>query len=210
MRITLKAGLVLVSSFALASAALAAATASKVHNLMVALPDGSVQHIRYTGDVAPQVVILPAAAAMAPIAMFDAFDAPFARMDRMMAEMDRQSDAMLREAALAARAGNAKPGLNLAVAGQLPAGTISYSFVSTSSGNGTCSQSVQITSYGANQQPKVLRRTSGNCSAVQSRAIPDRALPATQVQPDKALPGVVPAKLDKPADPAAAKPADRT
>jgi hypothetical protein len=210
MRVTGRVGLILISSFALAGAAFAAGNGDKVHNLMIALPDGSVQHLRYTGDVAPQVVFLPAHAVAAPVAMIDDFYAPFAEMDRMAAEMDRQSDAMLRQAALLAAQGKAGAQPSRAVVGQLPAGSFSYSFVSTSTGNGTCSQSMQVTSYGPNQKPKVIQQTSGNCSAIQNRAVPDRAVPATQMQPDRAMPKLVPAKLDRLAAPAEATPANPT
>ena len=206
MRMTRKVGLVLISSFALASAAVAGVTANKVHNLMIALPDGSVQHIRYTGEVAPQVVILPASEAIAPIAMFDAFDAPFAQLDRMVAEMDRENDAMLRQAALLAAQpanGVAHPGLTMV--GQLPAGTVTYSFVSTSNGKASCSQSWQMTSYGPNQKPKLVSHSSGNCAAS-----PMQALPTTQAEPDTASPKLTPVSLDKPAAPVVAKPATRT
>ena len=48
----------------------------------------------------------------------------------------------------------------------LPRGSQSYSFVSTTSGNGVCSQSVEITAMGNDQPPRVVRHSSGNCSGV--------------------------------------------
>jgi hypothetical protein len=196
MRSKGKAALALISTFALASAALAAGATEKFHNLMVALPDGSVQHIRYTGNVEPQIVILPASAQSAPVSLFDDFDAPFVELDRMVAEMNRRSDALLRQAAMLA---NGKAGVNSAVITNMPAGSVSYSFVSTSSGNGFCSQSLQVTSYGANQKPKVVSQSSGDCSKMTPKVVP-----TTQVKPSPVLPNVVPAKLD--AAPAPAKP----
>jgi hypothetical protein len=204
MRITGKAALALISTFALASAAVAGVAAEKFHNLMVALPDGSVQHIRYTGDVAPQIEFLPVSAESAPADLFDAFDAPFVELDRMVAEMNRQSDAMLREAALlGAQAANGNARLDPAVMARLPAGTVSYSFISTSSGNGTCSQSLQLTSFGAGEKPRVVSQSSGDCT----KTLP-KTVPAAQRQPSPTLPALVPAKLVPAAAPA--KPADRT
>ena len=67
-------------------------------------------------------------------------------------------------------------GLSSLVAGKIdqaalksvPAGgTVSYSYTSYSSGDGKgggCSQSYQMTSYGANAQPKVVSQSSGDCS----------------------------------------------
>jgi len=204
MRTKGKAVLALISTVALASAAVAAGAKEKFHNLMVALPDGSVQHIRYTGDVAPQVVFVPARARIAPVGLFDDFDAPFAELDRMVAEMNRQSDAMLRQAAmLRAQAAPGTAGLNQAVIANMPAGSVSYSFVSTSNGNGFCSKSLQVTSYGANQKPKVVSQSSGDCSKVMPKVVP-----TTQVKPSSTLPNLVPAKLEPASAPA--QPADRT
>lgn len=204
MRTTGKAVLVLMSSFALATAALAGGAREKVQNLLVALPDGSVQHIRYTGDVAPQVVFLPTSVEVAPIAMVDAFDAPFAELDRMVAEMNRQSDAMLRQAAmLNAQAAKGNGQRNQAVIASMPAGSVSYSFFASSSGGGSCSQSLQVTSLAAGQQPRVISQSSGDCSKVMPRVVP-----TTQIErsPSPALPGLVPARLDK--APLTAKPAN--
>jgi hypothetical protein len=204
MRVKGKAILALISTVAVASTALAAGAKEKFHNLMVALPDGSVQHIRYTGDVAPQIVMVPTHERIAPVSLFDDFDAPFAELDRMIAEMNRQSDAMLREAAmLSAQAANGKAGVSPAVIANMPAGSVSYSFFSSSSGNGSCSQSLQVTSFGAGQKPKVVSQSSGDCSKVMPKVVP-----TTQVKPSSSLPNVVPAKLE-PA-PAPAKPANRT
>jgi hypothetical protein len=206
MRVTGKLGLVLVSSFALATAAVAGVAADKFHEMTVALPDGSVQHIRYTGNVAPRVVVLPASAVIAPAGLFDTFDAPFADLDRMMVEMDRQSDALLRQAALlGAQPANGAARLDPAVIARMPAGSFSYSFVSTSSGNGSCTQSLQVTSYGGSQKPKMVSQSSGNCAKR-----PGQPVPATGMQPSSALPKAVPAKLEAAPAPAPAKPADRT
>jgi hypothetical protein len=204
MRKTGKAVLALLSTVALAGTAVAAGAKEKFQNLMVALPDGSVQHIRYTGNVEPQIVFLPAAAAIEPVAMFDDFDARFAALDRMVAEMNQQSEAMLRQAAmLQAQAAKGNAGLNQAVIANMPAGSVSYTFFSSSNGNGFCSQSLQVTSLGANQKPKVVSQSSGDCSKVMPRVVP-----TSQVKPSSTLPGVMPAKLDQ--APAPAKPASRT
>ena len=44
-----------------------------------------------------------------------------------------------------------------------PAGSQSYSFVSTLSGNGVCVRSTQITASGNGAAPKVASHSSGNC-----------------------------------------------
>jgi hypothetical protein len=202
MRTKGKAVLALISTFALASAAVAAGAKEEFHNLMIALPDGSVQHIRYTGDVAPQIVILPASSQLAPGGLFDAFDAPFAELDRVVADMNRQSDAMLRQAAmLSARAADGRAGLNQAVITDMPAGTVSYSFFSTTGGNGSCSQSLQVTSYGASQKPKVVSQSSGDCSKMMPKLVP-----TTGARPSSSMPKLVPVKLET--APAPARPAN--
>jgi len=53
--------------------------------------------------------------------------------------------------------------LDLAAFGSLPAGAVSDGFVSTGTGTGTCSRSVQVTSFGPGHQPKVIFNSAGDC-----------------------------------------------
>lgn len=201
MRLKGKSLLAGIATLAIAGAAVAGVVADHTHVLTVALPDGSVEHIHYTGNVAPKVVVAPVATSwdmLAPVAFFDGgFDAsPFAAFDRIAAVMDRQADDMMRHVAWLA----AQPaGISMASARNLPAGAVSYSFVSTSSGNGTCNQSVQVTSFGADQQPKVVRQSSGDCSAMATNAPAPVARHEDAARPVAPL---VPVKLDAPAKPA--------
>jgi len=197
-----------IASLAIATAAVAGVVAERSHVLTVALPDGSVEHIHYSGDVAPKVVIAPVAPIdtswdmLAPVALFDGgFGAsPFAMFDRIAAAMDRQANDMMQQAAmLAAQPLGAGHGFTMTSARNLPAGTVSYSFVSTSNGNGTCNQSVQVTSYGADHQPKVVRHSSGDCSAMATSAPAPVARHEDAARPVAPL---VPVKLDAPAKPA--------
>src|SRR5579872_5326622 len=88
---------VLISLSAVALAGTAATAASRSSHVMnVPLPDGSVAHVEYVGNVAPKVTIEPA---VAPDADDDWAPATsFARFDRMIAEMNRQAEAMMRQA----------------------------------------------------------------------------------------------------------------
>jgi hypothetical protein len=124
---------------------------------------------------------------------------PFAMFDRISMAMDRQMDAMLQQASMMASAPPGPDGkLSEAALRNLPAGTVSYSFASYSSGNGgSCSQSVQVTSLGANQAPKVIRQNKGDCTAVNSR----QPTPAVQ-QVKPAAPVLTPASLEKEKAPA--------
>jgi hypothetical protein len=146
---------------------LAAAQSPQVHVMNVALPDGGTAQVRYIGDVPPRVTFSTAPAAIADWAPMPALpamfgpDSPFAMLDRVSAEMDRQAAAMFRQAeALTTQAQSGQP-IPTAVQ-NLPPGSQSYSFISTMSSNGVCSQSVEITSTG-NGPPKVVRHSSGNC-----------------------------------------------
>jgi hypothetical protein len=180
---------------ALTLTGVAMAAADNHHIMNVVMPDGSVAQIHYVGNVAPQVVAVPAARAV-PVAWVD----PFAMMDRISYEMDRQMDAMLQQAsALQQAAPNGQ--LSQAALKSLPPGTVSYSFTSYSSGNGaTCSQSVQVTALGQNQPPKIERQSQGDCSALNSR----KPTPAViEAKPD--APKVTPASLQKPAEAPKAK-----
>ncbi|MBA2934482.1 hypothetical protein HZF05_10270 [Sphingomonas sp. CGMCC 1.13654] len=174
-----------VVALAIAGAALAANR--DMHILKVGLPDGSVARIEYAGDVAPKVTVAPASGA-APTALLDAFDtAPFAAFDRIAASMDRDMDTMVHEIGalqplLTPDAGK----LDLAALSKLPPGTVSYRLVSTGNGNEMCSRSVEVTSYGPDQKPKVVSSSSGDCAPTNRVPTPTRldsptgpAVPAT-------------------------------
>ena len=180
---------------AIALAGVAVAAADQNHVMNVVLPDGSVARIHYVGKVAPRIVVAPNELAM-PVAFVPAD--PFAMFDRISYAMDRQMDAMLQQAsAMQAIAPGPDGKLSEAALKSLPPGTVSYSFTSFSSGNGaSCSQSVQVTSLGANQAPKVERQSSGDCSAVNTR----KPVPAVQ-QAKPAAPTLTPASLDKAKEP---------
>lgn len=166
-----------------AVAGIAAAAARDVRVLNVVLPDGSVEHIRYIGNVAPRVLIAPGGAAAMPAGFLGADD-PFAAMERTMAAMEAQTDAMLRQAALLSSRQDAG----------VP-GTTSYSYTSfTSGGAAGCMQSVQVTSFAPGQAPKVVRRSSGDCRAMSVT----RATPTTQT-PDEGRPAPAPAATVRPA-----------
>jgi hypothetical protein len=173
----------LLAAGGLALAAGAAHAAGKVNTMNIALPDGTVAQIAYQGDVAPQISV-------APVAAYD----PFAEMERMSAIMQARHEAMMRQVAamqqqvLAARqagtqqAATGVPG-QIVVATDLPAGSYSYSMVSTTTGNG-CTQTVEWRSDGAAKEPQVTRTSAGDCTAVQKNAPAIRAAaPAPRAAP---------------------------
>lgn len=168
----------LLGAGALAAIAGSALAADRAHILRVAMPDGSVAQIRYVGDVPPDIAVAPATVDIA---------SPFAMMDRIAFEMDRQADMMLRQVAAMRNAGPAMDGqLDRAAFGTLPAGAVSYSVTSFSTGaGGTCNRSVQVTSLGNGQQPKVVQQSSGDCTAMTTRtptpAVERHAPPASPI-----------------------------
>ena len=89
---------ILAGGAALLALGTAAYAADKIHTMNVALPDGSVARIQYTGDVAPTVAVAPADAV--PVAYAD----PFAEFDRMAAYMEAQHQAMMQQVAAMQRA----------------------------------------------------------------------------------------------------------
>lgn len=155
---------VFASIAALAVVGTAVAASHDNHVMKLDLPDGSIARIDYQGDVAPKVTVTPALN-FVPVHWIDPFAAaPFALFDRIAADMDRQTEMMMQQVRshqLPSTAGDGK--IDLASFKAMPAGTVSYSFVSTDSGQGTCSRSVQVTSYGPRQQPKVVSTSSGSC-----------------------------------------------
>ncbi len=156
-----------------------AADAPKVHVLTIQLPGGGIEQIRYTGDVAPKVVFRQAPDALA------AWDSqfgpdPFAMLQRVQAEMDREMAVMMQNrVALPAMPGILGPGgLQQVTAGALPPGGQSLSVVSTFAGGHHCTQSVEVTSQGPGQPPKVVRQSSGDCAGAPSApAVPAVAIP---------------------------------
>jgi len=173
-----------------ASVALAGTVAA--HTLTLHLPDGTTEQINYAGDVAPQVSFTPAQAAPADWGFGP--NSPFALMQRISAQMDREADAMMRQMQAIAAQPLAGPG-QLA-GGQpiqvdmtnLPPGTQSYSFVSTLSPSGVCSQSTEIIARGHGEKPEVITHRSGNCSPAAADgtttiAAPDRSPAMQPAQP---------------------------
>jgi len=170
--------------------AVSAAERPSVHVMTVALPAGGVEQIRYTGDHPPRIVVRNTAAPIGVDPFFlTAFGpgSPFAMLDRISAAMDRQAAMMMRQAQImAAQPLPAASGLHAAALANMPAGASSYTLVSTSTGNGVCTQSVSITSMGSGKAPQVLRKTSGDCGAA---AKPSSTLvPASIEQPAKPKP----------------------
>ena len=149
----------------------ASAQNSGTHMLTVPLPGGGTAQISYTGNVAPRVSVSEAPVAIGafvPALSLFGTGSPFAAAEWISAEMDREAAAIFRRAdTLAAQA---NPGqLTEAALRNLPPGTQSYTSVSTLSGSGVCTQSVEITSTG-NGPPRVVRHSSGNCVAMPGAA----------------------------------------
>lgn len=143
--------------------AVAAAEHRPIHVMTVHLPGGGIEQIRYTGDVAPRVLAVDEAGLLAAMPFFDtAFgaDLSFSELERISAEMERQATQM-----------PSTPGAALA-------GATSVTMVSTSNGQGVCTQSVRVTAMGEGKAPQVVRKVSGDCAA--------GAAPATKVTPTAA------------------------
>lgn len=153
-----------VAASAIGLSGVALAQSPQTHVLTVQIPGGVVAQVRYTGDVPPQIAFGESPANvnfLAPMPSLFGAGSPFAMLDRISAEMDREAAAMFREAdALAAQARSGQP--TETSIGKLPPGSEGYSFVSTMSGNGVCTQSMQITSQGNGAPPRVVSHSSGN------------------------------------------------
>ena len=162
-----------IAALAVAGAALAAGR--DMHIMELGLPDGSVARIEYAGNVAPRVTVAPAPGVV-PVGFLDAVDSsPFAAFDRIAASMDRDMDEMVHEiGALQPALPSADGKFNLAALSKLLPGTVSYQFVSTSNGNDISSRSVEMTSYGPDQKPKIVSRSSGDCTSANRPPTPTR------------------------------------
>lgn len=158
---------------ALAGAALGLANDKRT--MTVGLPDGSLARIEYKGNVPPKIAIEPASQFVPVVFADPTIFSPFSMLDRIVADMDLQADAMLKQARLIEAAAARDGALDT---GRLPAGTMSYHFVAMSTQNGTCSRSVQMTSFGPRRQPKVISSSSGNCNNAAHAPTPAVTVPA--------------------------------
>jgi hypothetical protein len=159
----------------------------------VALPDGSVEQVRCTGDVAPRLVAMPPAAD--PMLVAFGPDSPFAMMDRISAAMNAQMAGLMRQAA-AMQSMTPEQLQQAAMRSGPGGGTTSFTMVSTSGADGVvCSQSVRTVSLGDGKAPQVIRTTSGDCGSAVSR--PQGLTPAAAAAvkaPAPLTPAVLPAQ----------------
>ncbi len=183
----------------IASAALAGAASAgndKSNMMLVTLPDGSVEHIRYEGDVAPRVVLVPTPTAASFFEAAFGSSSPFAEMERISAEMEAQAAAMMREAATIQARGPASNGDGVVLtngAGQ-PVGVMQYSYVSSTTSADGCTRTVRISSSASAPQPNVIRTNAGDCSAARpSPAIVPASRPSRPVTSATSAPTIRPA-----------------
>ena len=150
----------------------ARAQSPETHVMTVRLPDGQLEQIRYTGNVAPTVIVAPET-----MAAFTAPADPFAMLERISAVMDRQEAAMLRTINSMAVPGG--PGF-----GVLP----------VMSGPGVCMRSVQITYTGNGGAPHVVSHTAGDCGPARRQTAPVALPNAPALKP---APRIIEAKADE-------------
>lgn len=163
----------LAGAASLAVAGTAIAAKPHTRSMDVPLPDGSVAHIEYVGDVAPKVTVAPrpfAVGEWTPMAF-----PSFGGFDRMIAEMNRQAQEMARRAQRIARQAPLAGTPHIASYGNLPSGMTSTSVVSVSNGAGTCTRTTEVVSQGQGKPPKVSSTVSGNCAASGSAGDPGSA-----------------------------------
>lgn len=156
---------------------LALAAGPAIHEMTVQGPDGAVAHVQYTGSVAPKVMFVQGNTNPFGVSFWGP-PSPFAELDRITALMDRQMAQMMYQARMLQQQSVGSP-LNQAVLTDVPAGSASYSFISTTSGNGFCMRTTQITASPNGGKPKVVSQTSGNCG--------DGASPSKVSQPASGL-----------------------
>jgi hypothetical protein len=152
----------------------AVAAIENSHSLSVRLPDGAIAHVRYFGDTPPQIRIEAAPRTATPAEWMvdpEAFAGPdVGEFARAAAEMDRQEALMAARMQQVMTAAPGGVGLMQVDLGRLPPGANGYSFVSTVSGRGVCTRSVEYRSTGEGK-PQVISRSSGDCAAAPSAAV---------------------------------------
>lgn len=153
-------------AFAIAAAAAALAGTAiaappRNHAIDVSLPDGSVAHVEYVGNVAPKVTLVQRPQAGPGDAWAMRFPS-FAAFDRVMEQMQRQSQEMIQRAQQMSRQPvGAVP--YIASYGNSPAGETSTTVVSVSNNGVTCTRTTEMVSQGPGKPPKVTSNVSGHC-----------------------------------------------
>jgi hypothetical protein len=164
-------------ALAIGGGAVAAEHIKNSHVLTVRLPGGGIEQIRYTGDVAPTVRIAPGGLAIAAgLPIGPGVDPAFARLEQISAMMDRQAAAMF-GSMNPARLATGPGGLTTVDIGRLPAGARGWSMISTTSGSGMCTRTVEYSSTGDGRAPRVVSRSSGDCTAGGRSSGPASAVP---------------------------------
>lgn len=176
-------GLALFGLAGLAAGGAAVAASPTKHQMNVALPDGSVAHIEYYGDVAPKVTIArrPYASARAGVPAMDPVQRMMAQMERQRAVMEMRANQLSRQANIGERA----PATAVSL-GNAPAGSRSVSVVSINNGGKTCTRTTEVTSQGEGRPAKVVRKASGDCSEAEASpapTVPQAPAPAPQARP---------------------------
>jgi hypothetical protein len=172
METTMKKTVFLTGIAVLALAGAAWAADSDVHEMTVRLPGGAVEHITYTGNVAPKVVVAPNGFASFPQIGFMPFP-DIAQIHAQMAAQMAQMHAMIAHAnAMAAQAAASASNGPMAIGN---GGQASSYF---------CSRSIQITTD-AHGKPNVVEHTAGNCGGSDSG---QTSAPANHPAPAKGTP----------------------
>lgn len=188
-----------VASATLAGAALAGPDDGKW--MLIALPDGSVQHIRFTGDATPSVLFAPARESISLHDIAFRPDRTFADIARLSAAMAAQADAMMRQAAtmhtpMPAHSGD---GVIIADAQGRPVGTMQYSYMSSTTDARGCTRTVQYSSDGITTgNPRVIRTSSAECHANQLAPQAKPVTPTAASPARKPAPKIIPVSTIKP------------
>jgi hypothetical protein len=151
----------------------------RTHVLTLQLPGGGTEQIRYTGDIPPQVILVPATARITALAQDWA--APFAVLNQISSEMDQQMAALMHEAQALESMPLMLNGPIQVNAGSLSPGVQSYTLVATMDGGNVCTHSTTITSTGNGTPPKVVSQVSGNCGSAGNSMAPAREPSVTPV-----------------------------
>jgi len=166
---------------------------TRTHQMTVRLPDGSLEMIRYSGSQPPAITFRDGSDPAFPlIAAFDPFGtaSPFADMERISAAMDREAATMMNNPRLFAQWPDGADDLMKVDLSRLPAGARGYSMISTTSGKGTCTQTMEYFNSG-NGKPQVKTSSSGRCGALQGSAIRPTHATTPQSSPKHLPSGVI-------------------
>jgi hypothetical protein len=166
MKLPVKNLLVYGAAILLGSAGLASALPVK-HDMTLRLPNGGLERIAYSGNVAPKITIVPEEEMFfVPAGVWwsvPSLDSVSSDLQGIDAAMNQHLVATLQE--MNRLTATSPKNINESVQ-PMPAGSEDFAIVTTTNGHQGCTREMQIIGLGLGKTPKIVSHSSGDCAGV--------------------------------------------